>query len=173
MIEPTSHLRSLRWSEKIVRQIIGGLTSGYRIRLDFARGPQVFVGPEGGPLVVAIRPPTFWRALWIFLRPGLRAGESFVHGDWAITQGDLATFLKITQAPTAGLYACMYRWSSDRRGLIFHLRQRLFPKWGRRNLSEHYNAGNELYRRMLDSSEQYSCAFFSLSDGEDLEAAQR
>jgi cyclopropane-fatty-acyl-phospholipid synthase len=173
MNEPASHFRPLRWSEKAVRQILAGLTSGYRIRLDFLDGPQVFLGPESSPVVVAVRPPTFWRTLWIFLNPGLRAGESFVRGDWAVTQGDLAALLKITQAPTAGLYARIYRWVSDRRGPIFYLRQRWLPKWGRRNLSEHYNAGNELYRRMLDSTEQYSCAFFSLSKLETLEAAQQ
>jgi cyclopropane-fatty-acyl-phospholipid synthase len=173
MGEPASHHRSLRWSEKAVRRIFAEVTSGYRIRLDFLDGPQTLLGPESGPVVVAVRPPTFWRTLWIFLKPGLRAGQSFVRGDWAITQGELTTFLKITQAPRAELYARFYQWISDRRGPSFYLRQRWWPNSGRRNLSRHYDAGNELYRRMLDSTEQYSCAFFSLSKDQNLDAAQQ
>jgi cyclopropane-fatty-acyl-phospholipid synthase len=173
MGEPASHRRSLRWSEKIVSRIFAEVTSGYRVRLDFADGPQTFLGPNSGRVVVAVRPPTFWRTLWIFLRPGLRAGESFARGEWDITQGDLATFLKIVQIPSAGLYARFYQWVTDRRGPLFYLRQRCWPKWARRNLAKHYDAGNELYRRMLDSTQQYSCAFFSLSNHENLECAQQ
>jgi cyclopropane-fatty-acyl-phospholipid synthase len=172
MGEPASHHRSLRWSEKVVRRIFAEVTSGYRIRLDFLDGPQTFLGPDSGQVAVAVRPPTFWRTLWIFLKPGLRTGESFVRHEWAITQGDLATFLKIVQVPRAGLYVRVYQWVADRRGPIFYLRQRWLPKWSRRNLSKHYDAGNELYCRMLDSTEQYSCAFFSLSKHENLDAAQ-
>jgi cyclopropane-fatty-acyl-phospholipid synthase len=173
MGEPAPHHRSLRWSEKVVRRIFAEVTSGYRCRLDFLDGPQTFIGPMSDQVVVAVRPPTFWRTLWIFLRPGLRVGESFVRGDWAITQGDLATFLKITQAPRAGLYARFYQLAVDRRGPIFYLRQRWLPKWALRNRSNHYDAGSELYRRMLASTEQYSCAFFSLSKHENLDAAQQ
>jgi cyclopropane-fatty-acyl-phospholipid synthase len=173
MSEPAPHHRSLRWSEKVVSRIFAGVTSGYRCRLDFLDGPQMFLGPESDQVVVAVRPPTFWRTLWIFLNPGLRTGESFARGEWAITQGDLATFLKIVQLPRAGLYVRFYQWVADRRGPVFYLRQLWWPKWGRRNLSKHYDAGNELYRRMLDSTEQYSCAFFSLSKHEDLDAAQQ
>src|SRR6202035_4685969 len=123
MGEPASHHRSLRWSEKVVRWIFAEVTSGYCIRLDFSDGPRTILGPECGQVVVAVRPPTFWRALWIFLKPGLRAGESFARGEWVITQGDLATFLKIVQVPRSGLYARFYQWVADRRGPLFYLRQ--------------------------------------------------
>jgi cyclopropane-fatty-acyl-phospholipid synthase len=107
------------------------------------------------------------------LKPGLRAGEGFVRGDWDITHGELATFLRIVQVPRQGLYARLYQFIADWRGPIFYLRQRGLPKWNRRKLANHYEAGNEFYSRMLDSTEQYSCAFFSLSRHDNLEAAQR
>lgn len=107
------------------------------------------------------------------MRPGLRAGESFVRGDWTVTEGDVAAFLKITQSPRRGFYAQLYQWIVDRRGPIFFVRQRVFPKWNRRDLPKHYDAGNELYSRMLGPTAQYSCAFFSLSQHDSLDAAQQ
>jgi cyclopropane-fatty-acyl-phospholipid synthase len=107
------------------------------------------------------------------MNPGLRAGESFVRGDWTIAQGDIATFLKIIQIPRKGLYVRLYHFVADWRGPVFHLRQWVLPKWSRRHLPKHYDAGNKLYDRMLDSTQQYSCAFFSLSEHDSLDAAQQ
>ena len=149
------------------------MTDGYRVRMEFSDGRQVVLGPASDSIAVAVRPPTFWRTIWIFLNPGLRAGESFVRGDWTIADGDLATFLKITQVRRKGLYVRLYQRVADFRGPLFYLRQHLLPRWRQRAPSEHYEEGNELYTRMLDSSEQYSCAFFSLSSDQNLEAAQQ
>lgn len=173
MYEAISAYPSLRWSQRAVCWIFSKVTSGHRLRLDFADGTQIFLGPESQTTKVAVRVPTLWRLIWIFMRPGLRAGESFVRGDWAVTEGDVATFLKITQIPRTGRYARFYQWISDQRGPLFFFRQRVFPKWNRRYLPKHYNAGNELYSRMLGPTGQYSCAFFSLSSHDSLDAAQQ
>jgi cyclopropane-fatty-acyl-phospholipid synthase len=165
--------RPLPWSRRVVSRIFAAVTSGYRVRLDFPDGQQVVLGPANGPVDIALRPPTFWQTLWIFLRPGLRAGESFMRGEWAITQGDLATFLRILQIPRAQGYFAFYRWVSNWRGPIFFIRQRVLTEWNRRRAAGHYDFGNNLYARMLDATEQYSCAFFSLSKSDDLEAAQQ
>jgi cyclopropane-fatty-acyl-phospholipid synthase len=131
------------------------------------------VGPTALPVTVAISPPSFWRTIWIFLNPGLRAGQEFIRGGWSITAGDLTTFIRILLLPRSSAYARLYDWLSDRRGPIFFLRQRIFTEWNRRSGSKHYDVGKELYVRMLDPSMQYSCAFYSLSSGDDLEEAQR
>jgi cyclopropane-fatty-acyl-phospholipid synthase len=163
----------LPWSRKVISRIFAAVTSGYRVRLDFPDGQQVVLGPANRPIDVALCPPTFWQTLWIFLRPGLRAGESFMRGEWAITQGDLATFLRIVQIPRAQGYMAFYLWFSDWRGPIFFFRQRVVTEWNRRRAAQHYDFGNDLYARMLDATEQYSCAFFSLSKSDDLESAQQ
>lgn len=165
--------RPFPWSRRVISRIFAAVTSGYRVRLDFPDGQQIVLGPANGPVDVALRPPTFGRTLWIFLRPGLRAGESFMRGDWAITQGDLATFLRIIQIPRAQGYFAFYRWFSDWRGPIFFIRQRVLTEWNRRRAARHYDFGNNLYARMLDATGQYSCAFFSLSKSDNLEAAQK
>jgi cyclopropane-fatty-acyl-phospholipid synthase len=165
--------RPLLWSQRVISRIFATVTSGYRVRLDFPDGQQIVLGPPNDPVDVALRPPTFWQTLWIFLRPGLRTGESFMRGDWAITQGDLATFLRIIQTPRAQGYFAFYRWFSGWRGPIFFIRQRVLTEWNRRRAARHYDFGNNLYARMLDTTKQYSCAFFSLSDLDDLEAAQQ
>src|ERR1043166_4236686 len=149
-----------RWLRRMVAWMFSMATSGYRIRLDFPDGQKAVLGPVSGPIQVAVCPPTFLRTIWIFLSPGLRVGESYVQGHWSITQGDLATFMRIIQVPRTGIYARFYALFSDFRGPIFFVRQRAFAAWNRRRGSKHYDAGNELYRHMLDSSEQYSCAFF-------------
>jgi cyclopropane-fatty-acyl-phospholipid synthase len=161
------------WSRRVVVSLFAMVTSGYRVRLDFSDGEQVVVGPTSGPISVAVSPPPFWRTIWIFLNPGLRVGQDFVHGRWRITEGDLATFMRIIQIPRSSLYARLYSWFSDRRGPIFYMRQLVFTEWNRRAGSKHYDEGKELYESMLDSSMQYSCAFFSLSRSDDLEVAQR
>jgi cyclopropane-fatty-acyl-phospholipid synthase len=173
MYEAVSSHPSPRWSQRAVCWIFSKVTSGHRIRLDFSDGTRMFLGPESETTKVAVRPPTFWRTLWIFLKPGLRAGESFVRGDWTVTEGDVAAFLKMTQIPRRGFYARLYLWIADWRGPAFFFRQRLFPKWNRRDLPKHYDAGNELYTRMLGPTAQYSCAFFSLSQHGSLDAAQQ
>jgi cyclopropane-fatty-acyl-phospholipid synthase len=165
--------RPLPWSQRVISRIFAAVTSGYRVRLDFPDGQQIVLGSPNGPVDVALRPPTFWQTLWIFLRPGLRTGESFMRGDWAITQGDLATFLRIIQIPRAQGYFAFYQWFSDWRGPIFFIRQKVLTEWNRRRAARHYDFGNNLYTRMLDTTKQYSCAFFSLSNLDDLEAAQQ
>jgi cyclopropane-fatty-acyl-phospholipid synthase len=173
MSEAVSTYSPPRWSHRAVGWLFSKVTSGHRVRLDFPDGTRIFLGPEFETTKVAIRVPTFWRTLWIFMRPTLRAGESFVRGDWAVSEGDLAAFLRIVQTPQKGLYARLYQWISDCRGPAFFFRQRAFTKWNRRDVPKHYNAGNELYIRMLGPTMQYSCAFFSLSPHDDLDAAQQ
>jgi len=164
--------RPLSWPRRFVSWIFALATSGYRIRLEFSDHEVCEIGPATERLAVTIRPPNVWRTIWIFLRPGLRAGEGFMRGYWAVNYGDLTKFLRIVQTPRDHVYFRIYRTISNWRGPIFQIRQRLLPVWNRRKNAKHYNVGNELYGRMLDSSAQYSCAFFSLSENDNLEAAQ-
>jgi cyclopropane-fatty-acyl-phospholipid synthase len=165
--------RSLAWPRKIIARIIGAVTTGYRIRLDFPDGQKVFLGPGSGTIDIALSPPTLWQTLWICLMPGLRAGESFVRGEWEVTEGDLSTFLRIIQIPRKRIYSVLYRRYSGWRGPVFLIRQKVFQEWNRRRAPLHYGSGNVLYDRMLGATGQYSCAFFSLSKSDDLEAAQQ
>jgi len=165
--------RPLKWSHRVVQLLFALATSGFRIRLDFSDGQKCELGPNDMPVAVAVRPPDLWETIWIFLNPGLRTGESFMKGRWAVTEGSLVTFLRIIQTPRHGIYSTAYRSLSNWRGPIFQIRQKLFTEWNRRQNADHYNVGNAVYGRMLDSSSQYSCAFFSLSEKNDLESAQQ
>lgn len=165
--------RPLSWAQIIVARCFALVTSEHRVRLDFPDGRKAFLGSGVNSVEVALRPPRLGQMLWILIRPGLRTGESFMRGEWEVTQGDLTTFLRIIQTPKRGIYSRIYRRLSDWRGPIFWLRQRGFTVWNRRKVPDHYNVGNELYRRMLDSTEQYSCAFFSCAEADDLETAQQ
>jgi cyclopropane-fatty-acyl-phospholipid synthase len=149
------------------------VTSDHRVRLDLPDGEQCYLGPVSRGVEVALRPPGFWQMLWILMNPGLRAGEAFMRGDWNVTEGDLATFIRIIQLPRDGVYHRIYNWLSDLRGPVFFLRQYVATEWNRRHAVAHYDAGDDLYDRMLDATKQYSCAFFSLCASEELEAAQR
>lgn len=153
--------------------MLNSIIAGHRVRLDFADSEHVFLGTAGGSVDVAVRPPTLWQTCRILLRPGLRAGESYMNGHWDITEGNLVTFLRIIQTPNPSIYSRLYQWVSDWRGPLFFLRQTIFTKNDRRNLSKHYDVGKEVYSRMLDESDQYSCAFFSLCANDDLSEAQQ
>lgn len=170
-MHPISILK--RWSQNVTCILFARVTTGYHVRLDFPDGTQISLGATDRSLDVALRPPTLARLIRILLNPGLRTGESYVRGEWEVTLGDLVDLIKILQSPRREWLARSYQIISDWRGPVFYFRQRCFPKWNRRHLPGHYEAGNELYARMLDESWQYSCAFFSKSAFDNLDEAQR
>jgi cyclopropane-fatty-acyl-phospholipid synthase len=88
------------------------------------------------------------------LRVALPTGEEFVYGMKA--SGPEAT-IKVLN-PAFFKKCILYGEANNEAG-------------ARRNISEHYDLGNDFYKLFLDPSMTYSCAYFSSSD-QSLEAAQ-
>ncbi|WP_462329640.1 cyclopropane fatty acyl phospholipid synthase [Thiohalocapsa halophila] len=109
------------------------------------------------------------------LRAGsLGLGESYMDGLWDTQQLDETLTRLLRSRGDEGL-AGVAAWPLQLRLLAATLRTRLVNRQAGRHAFEvgeqHYDAGNELYRRMLDPTMSYSCGYWA--DAADLDSAQR
>jgi len=99
------------------------------------------------------------------------AGESFMAGDWTVD--DLTALLRILLANRNlldGIDAGWSRAAAPARRLL-HAAARNTRSGSRRNISAHYDIGNDFFGLFLDPTMTYSCAYFE-RDGMALEEAQ-
>jgi cyclopropane-fatty-acyl-phospholipid synthase len=152
-----------------VRLLLGRLREG---RIELVEGAcRSGFGPAGAELraTATIRDPAAWRGP---LRGTLGLGEGYVDGLW--DTDDLVALIRIgaRQLSREGPLA---RGVERLRGLA-HRARRLVPEnsrsGARRNISAHYDLGNELFASFLDERMTYSCAYFE-REGASLEEAQR
>ena len=127
-------------------------------------------GPDGADLhaTVTIHDPAAWRGP---LRGSVGLGETYVDGLWE--SDDLVTLIRIG--------ARELRQLDGVRGLVarprgvLHRVRRLVPEntksAARKNISAHYDLGNDLFASFLDERMMYSCAYFP-REGASLEEAQ-
>jgi cyclopropane-fatty-acyl-phospholipid synthase len=151
-----------------VGQVLSRVRSG-RIEVEEGSRRRAF-GPPGAELqaTVRINDPVAWRGP---LRGSVGLGEGYVDGLWETD--DLVTLIRIA--------ARELREMDGVRGLIarprglWHRVRHLVPEntraGSRRNISAHYDLGNDLFAAFLDERMMYSCAYYP-SDGASLEEAQ-
>ncbi len=127
-------------------------------------------GPAGAELraTVTIHDPAAWRGP---LRGSVGLGETYVDGLWETD--DLVSLIRIAARELReldGLRGAV----AGARGLL-HRARRLVPEntraGARKNISAHYDLGNDLFAAFLDERMMYSCAYFP-RDGASLEEAQ-
>jgi cyclopropane-fatty-acyl-phospholipid synthase len=158
-----------RLARAVVCLLLGRLRAG-RIEL-VEDGRRRGFGPAGAELraTVTIRDPAAWRGP---LHGSLGLGEGYVDGLWETD--DLVALIRIgaRQLSHEGPLA---RGVGMLRGLL-HRARRLVPEnsrsGARRNISAHYDLGNDLFASFLDERMMYSCAYFE-REGAGLEEAQR
>jgi cyclopropane-fatty-acyl-phospholipid synthase len=117
---------------------------------------------------VRINDPAAWRGP---LRGSVGLGETYVDGLWETD--DLVTLIRIGARELRDLDG--FRGLAARsRGALHRLRH-LVPEntrgGARRNISAHYDLGNDLFAAFLDQRMMYSCAVFP-NQGVSLEEAQ-
>ncbi len=96
--------------------------------------------------------------------PSLGLGEAYMEGDLKIEQGTLWDLLEIVgksggRTPKRG--TPLKRAQKALKRTVQSVNDRIAS---RRNVSHHYDVGNELYKRFLDTDMQYSCAYFARPD---------
>jgi cyclopropane-fatty-acyl-phospholipid synthase len=127
-------------------------------------------GPAGADLhaTVTVNNPAAWRGP---LRGSVGLGEGYVDGLWETD--DLVALIRIAARELRGLGG-LHGALAGPRGALHRLR-RLVPansrSGARRNISAHYDLGNELFASFLDERMMYSCAYFP-SASASLEEAQ-
>lgn len=104
------------------------------------------------------------------LRDGsLGFGEEFMAGNIEV-EGDLQAFLKFKEAPAYD--SGQLSWREKAKFLLSLFRTRNTVQRVKKNVSHHYDLGNDFYRLWLDESMTYTCAYFRTAD-DTLEEAQR
>jgi cyclopropane-fatty-acyl-phospholipid synthase len=112
--------------------------------------------------VIEVRDPAFYAELAFGGSVG--AAESYMLGQW--TTPDLTALLRLMLANRTALDSLeggLARLTAPLR-LAAHWLHRNTRAGSRRNISAHYDLGNDFFRLMLDETMMYSCALFERPD---------
>jgi len=132
---------------------------------------HVFGGREPGPdVTMRLTDPTLYRTL--FTNPELAAGEAYMDGRMSFESSTLRDFLTLFSINRLSLGSYPLQKVLKRISIGLKRFQQANPVGrAQKNVSHHYDIGNEFYRLFLDRGMQYSCAYFA-SDDDTLEQAQ-
>ncbi|MBN7769000.1 cyclopropane-fatty-acyl-phospholipid synthase family protein [Marinobacter daepoensis] len=99
------------------------------------------------------------------------AAESYVAGDWS--SPDLTALLRFftRNLDTMNRFEDRFAWVSKPALKALHWLNRNTPEGSRKNISAHYDLGNELFRLFLDPTMMYSSAIYPREDATLEEAA--
>ena len=160
----TSHgkieLPRSRWRGPVQKRL-SNLQSG-RLQVNEAGQGQILGGKAGSeglpPATLEVLNSSCWRA--IATGGALGAAESFMRGEWR--SPDLAGLLRLMlrdQEVLQGLEGPSWRLDSALRRAGYAMRRNT-RSGSRRNIAEHYDAGNDFFQLFLDPTMLYSCAYF-------------
>jgi len=140
-----------------VETVLGRVRSG---RIDVVEGSRErSFGPPDAELTatVQINDPAAWRGP---LRGSVGLGEGFVDGRWETD--DLVSLIRIAARELHEMDGV--RGLVARPRGLWHRARHLVPEntrgGARRNISAHYDLGNDLFAAFLDERMMYSCAYF-------------
>ena len=154
--------------ERIVMQSLEPMTLGC-LNLELPDGAQKTIGQPGSAIAANIRivRPVFFKRCVLYGDIGF--GEAFVDGDWEtddITKVISWFILNIEKSPALSgsrsrkVLVDLLGWQNR----ICHLLRPNSLDTSRRNISEHYDLGNDFYKLFLDETMTYSSALFSSPD---------
>lgn len=147
-----------RWAQGIVHKQLQRLTWGSIILKEDQH--ETLVGSNIGPQVkVSVHRPSFYTAL--IRSGGVGAAESYMLGDWSCDNlTDLVRILSRNRAVLGDVEGGWARLSRPARRL-FHWLNRNTHLGSRRNITAHYDLGNEFYKLFLDETMTYSAGVFT------------
>lgn len=157
-------------SKVLIAKFLGRVVKQGRLQVAFADGETMAFGaPAAGFPEVAIRFTDRKVPRDILLDPRIGAGEAFMNGRLVIEQGDVMELVQLLRANQPWDRGGELRRPSLTRKIsnsVGFARQSINGRIGaRRNVSHHYDIGNDLYRLMLDAEHmQYSCAYWTSDD---------
>ncbi len=138
-------------------------------------GDEVFhVGNDARPEephahVTIHNPRTYWRVL---TGGTIASGEAYIDGDWTSPNVTEVTRLFSANMATMAAMKDKQHWWTKLALKLAHLGNRNTQSGSRKNISAHYDLGNDFFALFLDSSLMYSSAVFPSSDS-NLEDASR
>jgi cyclopropane-fatty-acyl-phospholipid synthase len=160
---------------KIFEKVLSAMPAG-RLQVVFPTGEEVSYGLKapGPEASLKILNPVFFKKCILYGEVGF--GEAYVDGDWETDDvvSVLSWFLINLGNDPAAYRSKRPLPLTDLLLVLNRLRHRLRANnitGAQRNISEHYDLGNDFFRIFLDPSMTYSCAHFSSPD-QSLESAQ-
>ncbi|MEZ8012211.1 MULTISPECIES: cyclopropane-fatty-acyl-phospholipid synthase family protein [Vibrio] len=119
---------------------------------------------------IVIHDATFFRD--VVIDGSIGASEAYIDGKW--TSPDLTKVIQIMARNQSQLDELddKTQWISRIKNLLLRRKNANTEQGSKRNILAHYDIGNELYERFLDSSMQYSSAIYS-GEAETLSKAQQ
>ena len=161
--------------QRIILDTLAKMTLGC-LHLDLPDGTQKIVGTPGAQISAHVRivNESFFKRCVLFGDIGF--GEAFVDGDWDtddVTKVISWFILNVENSPAMSgsrvkkLAINLLGWQNR----IGHLLRPNSLVTSRRNISEHYDLGNDFYRLFLDPTMTYSSALFT-SPTQTLQEAQ-
>lgn len=159
-----------RWARRLVANRLDTLTGG-RLLVRDADGEHAFGDASSAePIVIDVVRPRLYRR--VLTGGTLALGAAYIDGDWDCS--DLAGLFRLFIRGMAGAGADVERGLARLLRSCALLAHRLRPnsrRGSRRNISDHYDLGNDLFAHFLDESLTYSAALFQ-TPGMSLEDAQ-
>ena len=156
MTGPT-HTPLRPFSELAVEQVVRRLRRGELTVISANGTEHVFAGAEPGPVArIELHTPAATRRLITHGANGL--AEGYIGGDWdtpdldAVLDLGVSNLFEKPQGPPAPLNPVQR---------ILHSMRDNTPSGSKRNISFHYDLGNEFYRLWLDETMTYSSALFA------------
>jgi cyclopropane-fatty-acyl-phospholipid synthase len=167
--------RASSFYQSIVMSALEQMTLGC-LRLSFPDGAQQIIGRPDAEICASIRITrgNFFKRCVLFGDVGF--GEAYVEGDWEtddITRVIAWFILNLEKSPAlSGSHGKKFLLNLlGGCNRILHLLRPNSLRTSRRNISEHYDLGNDFYKLFLDPTMTYSSALFE-SPEQTLEAAQ-
>jgi cyclopropane-fatty-acyl-phospholipid synthase len=132
---------------------------------------HVFAGSPGPNVTMRLTDPSLYYKL--VLNPELHAGEAYMDGRMSFENSTLRDFLTLFSMNRLSLGSYPLQKVLRKISLGLKKFQQANPVGqAQKNVSHHYDIGNDFYRLFLDKGMQYSCAYFT-SDTDTLEEAQQ
>jgi len=155
-------------SELIVSQVVNRLRRGELTVVSADGSERVFAGTEPGPVArVELHGAAATRRLITHGANGL--AEGYLAGDWDTPDLDAVLDLGV-----ANLFAKPQGTPAPLNPVqrLLHAMRDNTPSGSKRNISYHYDLGNDFYRLWLDETMSYSSALFAQAPAENLADAQ-
>lgn len=156
-----------RFAARLLRAVIGSVRCG-TVRICLPSGETIDArGVEAGPSATLVIHD--WRALRRMALSGdLGFAAAYIEGEW--TSPNLPDTIEFFARNAKAIAAAPRPFGVRLASRLWHMAHPNSREGSRRNISFHYDLGNEFYRHWLDAGMQYSSAIYA--PGDTLEQAQ-
>lgn len=120
----------------------------------------VFFGDAAAPLQGEIEVHNLRAYRRVLLGGSIAAGESYIDGDWTTPNLTAVLQLLAENMKLVDKIEARLSWLSTPLNKLIHLFHRNSPTQARKNISAHYDLGNDFYQGFLDEQMLYSSAWY-------------